>query len=92
VASIVELPDAVSISDHLTDGLNALESTPGAIPVLDDDHANLVGWLSHQRVLSILRGFSDDAQATGPTSSKSAPGSAARQQSTRSSTREALRP
>jgi len=92
VASVVELPDAVSISDHLTDALNALESTPGAIPVLDDDHSNLVGWLSHQRVLSILRGFSDDAQATGPTSSKSASGSAARQQSTRSSTREALRP
>jgi CIC family chloride channel protein len=72
VASVVELPDAVSISDHLTDALNALESTLGAIPVLDDDHSNLVGWLSHQRVLSILRGFSDDVQATGPTSSKSA--------------------
>jgi chloride channel protein, CIC family len=63
VASVVELPDTVRISDHLTDALNALESTPGAIPVLDADHANVVGWLSHQRVLGLLHGSSDDAQA-----------------------------
>jgi len=68
VASVVELPDAVTISDHLTDALTALESTPGAIPVLDNDHANLVGWLSHQRVLSILHGNSDEASATASTS------------------------
>ena len=69
VASIVELPDAVSISDHLTDALTALESTPGAIPVLDDDHANLVGWLSHQRVLSVLRVVGESAQAMVSTTS-----------------------
>ena len=68
VASVVELPDAVTISDHLTDALTALESTPGAIPVLDNDHANLVGWLSHQRVLSILHGNPDEASATAATS------------------------
>ncbi len=56
VASIVELPDAVTVSDRLTDALTPLQSTPGAIPVLDEQHANLVGWLSHQRMLAVLHG------------------------------------
>ena len=68
VASVVELPDAVIVSDHLSDALAALESTPGAIPVLDDDRANLVGWLSHQRMLSVLRGLPDDARPMATTS------------------------
>lgn len=63
VATVVELPDAVRISDHLTDALDALDSTTGAIPVLDADHANVVGWLSHQRVLGLLHGTPDDARA-----------------------------
>ncbi|WP_407342785.1 chloride channel protein [Pengzhenrongella phosphoraccumulans] len=66
VASVVELPDAVKITDHLTDALSALDSTTGAIPVLDADHANVVGWLSHQRVLALLHGASSDARELTP--------------------------
>ncbi|MGV8973437.1 MAG: chloride channel protein [Rhodoglobus sp.] len=56
VASVVELPDAVTIGDHIPAALDALESTTGSIPVLDPDRANVVGWLSHQRLLQFLHG------------------------------------
>jgi CIC family chloride channel protein len=77
VASVVELPTAVSVSDHLVDALVALESTPGAIPVLDDEHANLAGWLSHQRVLSVLHADRGDTlqRAAGPVQSHQGRGS-----------------
>ncbi|MGV8977809.1 MAG: chloride channel protein [Cellulomonas sp.] len=68
VASVVELPDAVRASDHVADALNALASTPRAIPVLDEDRANLVGWLSNQRVLSVLHATADDSLATSGSS------------------------
>ena len=69
VGSVVELPDAVSITDHLPAALTALESTPGAIPVLDDKHANVVGWLSHQRVLQLLHSVPAETKALAPSSS-----------------------
>lgn len=62
VASIVELPDAVRTTDHLADALDALESTPGAIPDLGQDRANLVGWLSHQQVLMALSRPGEDTR------------------------------
>jgi CIC family chloride channel protein len=55
VLSIVEMIDAVGAEVRLSDALDALESARGAIPVLDPGRTTLVGWLTHQRVLSALR-------------------------------------
>jgi len=54
VASIVELPQTVLLGDRLDETLDALDAARTAIPVLDREHANVVGWLTHQRVLSAL--------------------------------------
>ncbi len=51
IATVVEYPTPVRSTDHVDDSLDALESASGAVPVLDESHTNLVGWLSHQRVL-----------------------------------------
>ena len=64
VASVVELPDAVRVTDSISDALAALEVSAGVVPVLDATGANLVGWLSHQRVLTLLHGAPGDAQGT----------------------------
>jgi len=64
VATVVELPDAVRISDNIADALRALELSPGVVPVLDATGANLVGWLSHQRVLTLLHGAPADVLRT----------------------------
>jgi CIC family chloride channel protein len=69
VSSVVELPDAVHITDSISDALAALELSPGVVPVLDATGANLVGWLSHQRVLTLLHGAPGDAQAMASASS-----------------------
>ena len=53
-----ELPDSVKSDDRLEATLDALESSRGPIPVLTPDGASLVGWLTHQSVLSALRGTS----------------------------------
>ena len=65
VGSLVESPTAVRDSDTVADALPALQSTPGAIPVLDAE-LRLVGWLSHQRVLAAVHGPSgvDAVRAT----------------------------
>lgn len=55
VAAIVEAPDTIKINDPLRDALPALETAYASVPVLDDDGANLVGWLTHQRVLTAQR-------------------------------------
>ncbi|QTE31017.1 alpha/beta fold hydrolase [Pengzhenrongella sicca] len=52
VASVVELPDAVKIADHVTDAL--------------DSQVNVVGWPSHPRVLALLHGASDDTRELAP--------------------------
>ncbi|NMM30229.1 MAG: chloride channel protein [Cellulomonas sp.] len=62
ISCVVERSDAVTISDHLPEALNALESTPGAVTVLDDRGADVVGWLSHQRVLGLLHASRDDGR------------------------------
>ena len=54
VASIVESPQTVVLSDRLNETLDALDAAHAAVPVLDREHANVVGWLTHQRVLSAL--------------------------------------
>jgi CIC family chloride channel protein len=55
VASIIEQSQAVRGDSNLDASLDALESAAGtAIPVLDDSGRQVLGWLSHQRVLSAL--------------------------------------
>jgi CIC family chloride channel protein len=68
VASIVELPDAVRVTDSISDALAALELSAGVVPVLDATGANLVGWLSHQRVLTLLHGVPGDLLRTADAS------------------------
>ena len=55
IATLVELPDPVSVHDKLEHALDTLENARGALPVLDAQHANLVGWLTHQCVLAAVR-------------------------------------
>ena len=49
---LCELPATVNSNDRLDQALDALETGRGAVPVLDPDQADLVGWLTHQRVLA----------------------------------------
>jgi CIC family chloride channel protein len=55
VASIIEQLDSVTAEDRLDIALDALEAARGPIPVLDASRTQLVGWLTHQRVLAALR-------------------------------------
>lgn len=55
ITSLVELPDRVTVHDKLEQALDILENAQGALPVLDPEHAKVVGWLTHQRVLAALR-------------------------------------
>lgn len=55
VATVTELPQTVRQAQHLDDALEILDAADGAVPVLDADGQNLLGWLSHQRVLSTQR-------------------------------------
>jgi CIC family chloride channel protein len=59
VLLIVEMIDSVGSEMQLGDALDALESARGAIPVLDPERTTLVGWLTHQRVLSALRNYEE---------------------------------
>jgi CIC family chloride channel protein len=54
VGSVAELTETVQLSDRLDETLDALDSARAAVPVLDAHHANLVGWLTHQQVLTAL--------------------------------------
>ena len=55
VASIIEQPATARVDQPLEDTLDALDASPAAaIPVLDHTGANLIGWLTHQQVLSAL--------------------------------------
>ncbi|GAB3918017.1 transport integral membrane protein [Microlunatus endophyticus] len=59
LTSVVEYPETVKTTDTLQDALSALETAYVSVPVLDEAGANLVGWLTHQKVLT--------AQQTDPT-------------------------
>ena len=67
IATVVEFPTPVTADDNLERALDVLDDADGAIPVLDADHANLVGWLTHQRVLIALR------RPSGPPETAAAP-------------------
>ena len=56
VGSVVERPGSVRQTDSVDRALETLESSGSpAVPVLDAAGANVVGWLSHQRVLAAMR-------------------------------------
>jgi CIC family chloride channel protein len=54
VAAVVELPASVRVTDRLEQTFDALETARGGVAVLDADGHNVVGWLTHQRVLLAL--------------------------------------
>ena len=54
VATVVSIPAAVTLTDRLDQTLDALDTARGPIAVLDADHRNVVGWLTHQQVLLAL--------------------------------------
>jgi CIC family chloride channel protein len=55
IATILELPVTVGLTDPLNSALEALETAYGPIPVTDAARENIVGWLAHQDVLTALR-------------------------------------
>lgn len=56
VSTVVELPPAVMTTDSLAAGIATLDRSGGsAVPVLDPEHGNVVGWLTHQAALEALR-------------------------------------
>ncbi len=55
VYSIVHLPPPVGAGTDLSDALDLLVGAEGSgLPVLDEEHEHLVGWITHQTVLSTL--------------------------------------
>ncbi|MDF3288126.1 chloride channel protein [Streptomyces silvisoli] len=64
VAAIAHLPHPVTIGTDLSAALDALVSADGAgLPVLDDGRTRLVGWITHQSVLTALHRGSAQASA-----------------------------
>ncbi|UQX87054.1 chloride channel protein [Jatrophihabitans telluris] len=55
VGDHVELPQTIRADQHLDDALDVLENAPGGVPVLDAGGAQVVGWLTHQAVLTAVR-------------------------------------
>jgi CIC family chloride channel protein len=55
VAAITHLPAPITIGSDLSAALDALVSADGAgLPVLDDSRTRLLGWITHQTVLTAL--------------------------------------
>ena len=56
VAEVTELPPELKASDLLDAGLEVLDRSGGsAVPVLDSQAHQVVGWLTHQAALTALR-------------------------------------
>ncbi|MGJ0118681.1 chloride channel protein [Williamsia sp. MIQD14] len=56
VAQIAELPEAVTADSTLDEALEAMADHSGTgLPVLDDRHDHVVGWITHRDVLTALR-------------------------------------
>lgn len=56
IGDLAELPTPVIAHDALADVLHVLVTTQGTgVPVLDDDKAAIVGWITHQTILNALR-------------------------------------
>ncbi|MDF3291538.1 chloride channel protein [Streptomyces silvisoli] len=69
IASIAHLPAPITIGSDLSAALDALVSANGAgLPVLDDSRTRLLGWITHQSVLTALhhgKGSPEDESPTG---------------------------
>jgi chloride channel protein, CIC family len=65
VAAIIDFATAVTATSHLDDTLDTLDAAGGPVPVLDAARANLVGWLTPQRVLTALHQPASRATGAG---------------------------
>lgn len=64
VDEVADLPPALRSIDRLDLALRVLEDAGGAVPVLDPDGRQIVGWLTHQGVVNALRPSVVPATAT----------------------------
>ncbi len=55
IAAVTELPPALRSVDPLDLALKVLDDAGGAVPVLDPDGRQIVGWMTHQAALNALR-------------------------------------
>ena len=55
VREVADLPPALRSVDPLDFALQALDDAGGAVPVLDSDGHEVVGWLTQQAALNALR-------------------------------------
>ncbi|MEO9240599.1 MAG: chloride channel protein [Jatrophihabitantaceae bacterium] len=55
VGDHVDLPQTVRADLRLNEALDVLETARGGVPVLDAHGAQVIGWLTHQAVLTALR-------------------------------------
>jgi CIC family chloride channel protein len=56
IDSVLESPPPVSADQTLDEALETLETAAAAaLPILDPTNSTLVGWLTHQRILTELR-------------------------------------
>jgi CIC family chloride channel protein len=55
VGQVADLPPALRSADPLDFALQVLDNAGGAVPVLDPDGHQVVGWLTHQAALNALR-------------------------------------
>lgn len=51
----VDFPQTVRADQHIDDALDVLENARGGVPVLDPSGAQVIGWLTHQAVLTAVR-------------------------------------
>jgi CIC family chloride channel protein len=66
VADLAQTPPKITQNSTLTDALHALAGAEGTgLPVLDDDGARLIGWITHQAVLTALRPADTATTSTG---------------------------
>jgi len=55
VGEVTDLPPALRSADPLDAALKVLDDAGGAVPVLDPDGHEVVGWLTHRAALNALR-------------------------------------
>ena len=55
VGQVTDLPPTLRLADPLDFALQVMDDAGGAVPVLDSDGQEVVGWLTHQAALNALR-------------------------------------
>ena len=63
ISEVADLPSALRSDDPLDLALPALDDPGGAVPVLDPEGQQVVGWLTHQGALNALRPAAATASA-----------------------------